>query len=67
MQKSNAVYMKKGEYYYMEALMKDDHQVDHMEVGLKTPSGEVYKVIPQSFLWTIRKKKGQYNPSLTQN
>ena len=63
-QRSNAVYMKKGVYYYMEALMKDDHQFDHMEVGLETPSENIYKVIPQSFLWTFRKKQGECSLSL---
>ena len=33
--------------------MKDDHQTDHLEVGLKTPDGTFYKVIPSAFLWTI--------------
>ena len=32
--------------------MKDDHQVDHLEVGLQTPDGQFYKVIPSKFLWT---------------
>ena len=43
------MYMKKGQYYFMEALMKDDHQVDHLEVGLQTPSGKICEVIPQFF------------------
>ena len=32
--------------------MKDDHQEDHLEVGLQTPDGTFYKVIPSKFLWT---------------
>lgn len=53
--------MKKGKYYYMEALMKDDHQKDHLEVGLKTPSGKVFEVIPSEFLWTtLKQMKSQY-------
>lgn len=34
--------------------MKDDHQPDHLEVGLVTPDGTQYSYIPGSkFLWTI--------------
>lgn len=36
----------------MEAIFKDDHQNDHLEVGLKTPDGTFYRVIPSKFLWT---------------
>ena len=32
--------------------MKDDHQVDHLEVAVQTPDGQFYKVIPSKFLWT---------------
>jgi len=32
--------------------MKDDHQADHLEVGLQTPDGTFYKVIPSEFLRT---------------
>ena len=60
-QKSNTVYMKKGKYYYMEAIMKDDHQIDHLEVGLQTPSGKIFNVIPEQYLWTNRNvQKGRY-------
>ena len=46
--------LKKGKYYYMESVMKDDHQPDHLEVGLVTPDGTQYSYIPGSkFLWTI--------------
>ena len=34
--------------------MKDDHQKDHLEVGLETPDGQFYKVIPSKFLWTTK-------------
>lgn len=51
-QKSLPVYMKKGKFYYMEAVMKDDHQKDHLEAAVKTPDGQFYKVIPSKFLWT---------------
>lgn len=44
--------MKKGKFYYMEAVMKDDHQKDHLEAAVKTPDGQFYKVIPSKFLWT---------------
>lgn len=41
--------------------MKDDHQKDHLEVGLKTPSGKVFEVIPSEFLWTtLKQMKSQY-------
>lgn len=51
-QKSLPVYMKKDKFYYMEAVMKDDHQKDHLEAAVKTPDGQFYKVIPSKFLWT---------------
>ena len=51
-QKSLPVSLKKGKYYYMETIMKDDHQNDHLEVGLETPDGKFYKVIPSVFLKT---------------
>lgn len=54
-QKSLPVYLMKGKQYYMEAIMKDDHQEDHLEVGLQTPDGQFYKVIPSMFLWTTRR------------
>ena len=60
-QKSLPIYLKKGEYYYMEAIMKDDHQPDHLEVALETPDGKFYKVIPSMFLWTtFRVTSGRY-------
>lgn len=58
-QKSNAVYLKKGRYYYMEAIMKDDHQIDHLEVGLQTPDKTIYTVIPSKFLWTTQRYVGK--------
>ncbi|XP_068695497.1 uncharacterized protein [Montipora foliosa] len=51
-QKSLPVDLEKGKFYYMESVMKDDHQYDHLEVGMKTPDGTFYKVIPSTFLWT---------------
>ncbi|KAJ7334524.1 hypothetical protein OS493_014848 [Desmophyllum pertusum] len=52
-QKSLPIYLMKGRYYYMEAIMKDDHQdYDHLEAGLYTPDGQFYNVIPSKFLWT---------------
>ena len=54
-QKSLPVSLKKGLYYYMEAIMKDDHQWDHLEVALQTPDGKFYKVIPAQFLWTTNR------------
>ncbi|KAM7441095.1 hypothetical protein ABFA07_009818 [Porites harrisoni] len=44
--------LEKGKYYYMETLMKDDHQNDHLEVGMQTPEGKNYTVIPSAFLRT---------------
>ena len=32
--------------------MKDDHQNDHLEVGMQTPDGKNYTVIPSAFLRT---------------
>lgn len=46
------IYLKEGKHYYMETIMKDDYQNDHLEVGLKTPDGTFYRVIPSKFLWT---------------
>ena len=54
-QKSLPIRLIKGKYYYMEAIFKDDHQKDHLEVGLETPNGLFYKVIPSMFLWTEAK------------
>lgn len=51
-QKSLPIYLKKGKYYYMEAIFKDDHQNDHLEAAVQTPDGTFYKVIPSQFLWT---------------
>ena len=58
--------------------MKDDHQKDHLEVGLTTPDGRFYTVIPSRFLWTTlplppgknslvktKKKKENLNPNFT--
>ncbi|XP_029196209.2 uncharacterized protein LOC114961608 [Acropora millepora] len=50
-QTSNPIYLQKGKFYYMESIMKDDHQADHLEVGLKTPDGSFYNVVPSQFLW----------------
>ena len=44
--------MEKGKYYYMETIMKDDHQNDHLEVGMQAPDGTNYTVIPSAFLRT---------------
>ena len=44
--------LKKGKYYYMETIMKDDHQDDHLEVGMQTADGTNYTVIPSAFLRT---------------
>ncbi|XP_022790178.1 uncharacterized protein LOC111329682 isoform X1 [Stylophora pistillata] len=60
-QKSLPVYLKKGVFYYMEAIMKDDHQWDHLEVALETPDSKFYKVIPSQFLWTINRASSAYN------
>ena len=44
--------LEKGKYYYMETIMKDDHQNDHLEVGMQAPDGTNYTVIPSAFLRT---------------
>lgn len=42
--------------------MKDDHQEDHLEVGLQTPDGTFYKVIPSEFLrTTVRLSACEYS------
>ena len=46
------VRLEKGKYYYMETRMKDDHQDDHLEVGMQAPDGTNYTVIPSAFLRT---------------
>ena len=51
-QKSLPIHLQKGKYYYLESIMKDDHQNDHLEVAVKTPDGKFYNVIPSQFLWT---------------
>jgi len=46
----------------MEAIMKDDHQNDHLEAAVQTPDGTFYKVIPSKFLWTsLPPPPGRYN------
>jgi len=61
-QKSLPIYLKKGKYYYMEAIMKDDHQNDHLEAAVQTPDGTFYKVIPSKFLWTtLRTPPGMFS------
>ena len=52
-QRSLPVHLIKGKFYYMESIMKDDHQADHLEVAMQTPDGNFYKVIPSAFLWTV--------------
>ena len=42
----------KGKYYYVETRMKDDHQDDHLEVGMQAPDGTNHTVIPSAFLRT---------------
>ena len=44
--------LEKGKYYYVETIMKDDHQDDHLEVGMEAPDGTNYTVIPSKFLRT---------------
>ena len=44
--------LEKGKYCYMETIMKDDHQNDHLEVGMQAPDGKNYTVIPSAFLRT---------------
>lgn len=39
--------------------MKDDHQIDHLEVGLQTPDKTIYTVIPSKFLWTTQRYVGK--------
>ena len=51
-QKSLPIPLDKGKYYYMETIMKDDHQNDHLEVGMQAPNGTNYTVIPSTFLRT---------------
>ena len=51
-QKALPIRLQKGKYYYMETRMKDDHQDDHLEVGMQAPDGTNYTVIPSAFLRT---------------
>ena len=44
--------LEEGKYYYVETIMKDDHQDDHLEVGMQAPDGTNYTVIPSAFLRT---------------
>jgi len=61
-QKSLPIYLKKGKYYYMEAIFKDDYQDDHLEAAVQTPDGKFYNVIPSQFLWTaLPTPPGRYN------
>ncbi|XP_074618669.1 uncharacterized protein LOC141877541 isoform X2 [Acropora palmata] len=60
-QRSLPIRLIKGKFYYMESIMKDDHQADHLEVAMQTPDGNFYKVIPSAFLWTVHERSYETN------
>ncbi|KAK3750226.1 hypothetical protein QZH41_015574, partial [Actinostola sp. cb2023] len=51
-QRSFPVLLKKGEYYYMETLMKEYFNEDNLDVSVKTPDGKMHAPITSDFLWT---------------
>ncbi|XP_074618696.1 uncharacterized protein LOC141877570 isoform X1 [Acropora palmata] len=60
-QRSLPIRLIKGKFYYMESIMKDDHQADHLEVAMQTPDGNFHKVIPSAFLWTVYERSYETN------
>ena len=46
------VLLRKGTYYYMEALMKEYYNEDNLDVAVKTPDGQMHSPITYDFLWT---------------
>ncbi len=58
-QTSQAVYLIKGSYYYIEGLHKQQYGNDTFAVGVQTPDNKQYYPIPSRFLWTTTPPKPQ--------
>lgn len=51
-QESYPINLKKGIYYYIEALHKEQYGNDSLAVAVQTPDKKFYAPIPSQFLWT---------------
>ena len=58
-QLSDPIPLRKGSYYYIEALHKEQYGSDHIEVAVRTPDNKTYAPIPSQFLWTLAPSKKQ--------
>src|SRR5690606_9198947 len=45
-QKSGAIYLEEGKYYFMQALMKEEGGGDHLSVGWQLPDGTLQQPMP---------------------
>jgi len=54
---SQAVYLIKGSYYFIEGLHKQQYGNDTFSVGVQTPDKKKYYPIPSQFLWTTTPPK----------
>ncbi|KAL9988893.1 hypothetical protein ACROYT_G003385 [Oculina patagonica] len=62
-QESYPINLKKGSYYYIEALHKDQYGNDSLAVAVKTPDKKFHAPIPSQYLWTMAPPKPQANES----
>ncbi|MFO7869835.1 MAG: PA14 domain-containing protein [Kiritimatiellia bacterium] len=51
--KSDPVSLEAGNYYYVEALLKEGSGGDHLRVGWKRPDGKTEKPVPGDYLRTV--------------
>lgn len=58
-QQSDPIPLRKGSYYYIEVLYKEQYGSDHIEVAVQTPDNKTYAPIPSQFLWTLAPSKKQ--------
>ncbi|MEO1651904.1 MAG: DUF1501 domain-containing protein [Bacteroidota bacterium] len=49
-QKSQKIYLKRGQRYYVEALLKEDIGGDHLSIGWQTPDNKLERPIPGKWL-----------------
>ncbi|XP_029196202.2 LOW QUALITY PROTEIN: uncharacterized protein LOC114961605 [Acropora millepora] len=65
-QESYPINLKKGIYYYIEALHKEQYGNDSLAVAVQTPDKKFYAPIPSQFLWTSPPPSGA-NQTATQS
>lgn len=52
MQKSSPINLIGGEFYFMQAIMKADENInDHLGVGVRQPDGQNYRPISNEYLF----------------